>query len=128
MAENPYYRFFRRLHFPMPIRMFDKLPRIPSYKNEYWDGEVRLTPRPNTCNVYLDIDTWTGPPEPDEDLLRKGEIDVRPLQDEDWPHLPKVYHGSFADQQPLCAWNHHAAARASRCIIEWTRLGRDGPI
>jgi GNAT superfamily N-acetyltransferase len=103
VAESPIYRFYRRLKYPLPFRTWRKLPRLPSHKNEYWDGKVRLTPRPKTIDIYLDVSKWSPP-----------------------PLLPKLFHSSFASQQPLCSWNEFAAARASKCVIEWTRLGRDG--
>lgn len=31
------------------------MPRHPSFKHEYWDGKLHWTPRPNTCDVYLDL-------------------------------------------------------------------------
>ena len=53
---------------------------------------------------------------------------LRPLADADWADLPGVYHSAFADLQPLYSWRGPAAERASRAIVNWARLGRDGPL
>ena len=58
MGENPFYRFFRRVSFPLDYKIWRKMPRHPSFKHEYWDGKLHWTPRPNTCDVYLDLDQW----------------------------------------------------------------------
>ena len=129
MADNPFYRFFRHVKLPIRFDEWRRMPRLSSFKNEYWDGHARYTPRPNTCDCYLDLNTWPGPPVDEENrLTRQRLVTIRPLRDDDWPGVPKAFHGAFAQQPPLWQWNQVPAARAARCIIEWTRQGRDGTL
>jgi GNAT superfamily N-acetyltransferase len=129
MSKSPYYRFFRRYHFPLPFGEWRKLPRHLTHKNEYWDGEVRLTPRPKTCDVFLSLSDWSAPINPDsEDRPGRVEVSIRRLADEDWPALSEVFHSAFAQVQPLYSWNSPAAATASRAILRWSKLGQDGPL
>jgi GNAT superfamily N-acetyltransferase len=51
---------------------------------------------------------------------------VRRLDDNDWSDVADTFHAAFAQLPPLCSWNEHAAARASRVIINWARRGGDG--
>jgi hypothetical protein len=128
--SSPFYRFFRRLHHPLPWRMYEKLPRLPNYKNEYWDGELRLTPRPKTCDVLLELPRWAGPPPiPAEDQpLWEAPVRIDRVVEGDWDALPKALQAAFAALPPLASWNVHAAARASRSIMKWSRRGRDGTL
>lgn len=128
MAESPFYRFYRRIDFPLPWKTWEKLPRLPSYKNEYWDGRAHYTPRPRTCDAYLDLSTWPGPPRPQKAIAGRDRVTIRRLREGDWSEVADAFHGAFAAQPPLSSWNKYAARRAARCIIEWTRLGRDGPL
>lgn len=126
MADSPFYRFFRRLSVPMPFDTWRRLPRFATHKNEYWDGAARYTPRLNSCDVYLDLARWTPPPRNDEFLSSWMRVAVRPLKDEDWKELPRVFHAAFCQRQPLASWRSAPAARAARCTINWTRSGGDG--
>ncbi len=130
MSESAFYRLYRRLKYPLPFRTWRRLPRPLSHKNEYWDGHVRLTPRPRTCNVLLRLDGWSPPPpsQADAEWKHRASVTIRRLGDADWAELPGVFHSAFADVQPLYSWRGPAAARASRAIMNWTRLGRDGPL
>lgn len=129
MADSPYYRFFRYIKYPLPFKQWKKLPRLLTHKNEYWDGQVRLSPRPMTCDVILSLREWRPPISPGADERPcRLEIAIRPLQDQDWTELPQLYHSAFAHQQPLYSWNSFAKARASRAIIRHAQLGGDGPL
>lgn len=128
MASSPFYRFFRRFDVRIPFKTWERLPRIPGYKNEYWDGEAHYTPRPKTCDVYLDLQTWHPPPPPADAIRGRQRVTVRRLRDEDWIDLPGLFYGAFARQPPLGSWNKHAGLRAARCVLEWTRRGGDGPL
>jgi hypothetical protein len=129
MADSPYYRFFRYIKCPLPFKQWRKLPRLLTHKNEYWDGHVRLSARPMTCDVILPLAGWQRPISPDADD-RPGQLElaIRTLQDQDWTELPGLYHSAFAHQQPLYSWNSFAAARASRAIIQHAQTGEDGPL
>jgi hypothetical protein len=128
MGEHPFYRFYRRVTFPLERKLFHRMPRHPSFKHEYWDGALHWTPRPHTCEVLLDLDPWQPPPV--DERLSAGEplTRVRRLAESDWPLLPKVFCLAFASWPPLSQWEGPAPLRASRCLMEWTRRGRDGPL
>lgn len=128
-GEHPFYRFFRRVSFPLNSKLWRKMPRHPSFKNEYWDGKLHWTPRPNTCDVYLDLDQWQ-PPQPSERNLptRREPIRVRQLREEDWEKLPRVFCAASRQWPPLSQWDGPAPLRAARSIVEWARRGKDGPL
>ena len=129
MGENPFYRFFRRVSFPLDYKIWRKMPRHPSFKHEYWDGKLHWTPRPNTCDVYLDLDQWQ-PPQPGERKLppRREPIIVRHLREEDWEKLPRVFCAASRQWPPLSQWDGAAPLQAARLIVEWARQGKDGPL
>src|SRR3569623_1506619 len=101
MSESPYYRFYRRVSYRIPFKQWLKLPRIPGYKNEYWDGTARLTPRPHTCDMFLNLANWSPPPELAEVFRGRDEVAVRALREQDWPELPRAFLSAFGNQPPL---------------------------
>ena len=129
MSEHPFYRFFRPASFPLDPKLWRKMPRHPSFKHEYWDGKLHWTPRPNTCDVYLDLEQWQ-PPQPGESSLaaQREPVTVRQLREEDWEKLPRAFCAASIQWPPLSQWDGAAPLRASRCIIEWARRGKDGPL
>jgi GNAT superfamily N-acetyltransferase len=131
MAQSPLFRFYRRLSFPMPIRLWERLPRLATHKNEYWDGCAQMSPRPQMCSVALPLAEWVPPPPPpldEADRPHRPTVAIRRLGSDDWAELPELFLWAFGRLQPLSSWRGGAAARASRAIINWTRLGRDGPL
>ena len=128
MADSPLFRFYRQLKVPMPYKTWRRLPRLASHKNEYWDGFARYTPRPKSCDIYLELAKWAPPAHDDEFLSSRKRVAIRRLNDEDWAELPDVFHSAFCQQQPLWSWEDVAGARAARCTIQWTRSGGDGPV
>jgi hypothetical protein len=126
--DSPFYRFFRRLDYQVPWETWERLPRVSGFKNEYWEGEAHLTPRPKTCDVYLEITKWQMPQVSEPRPWGKAKVELRRLGDEDWQDLPELFFASTAMELPLCLWNGHAAKRGARAIMEWTRLGRDGDL
>ena len=134
MAENPFWRFWRRLTVPMSFRDWERMPRLPSYKNEYWDDAAQYTARPKSAACYLPLDRWGGPPEaePEErwaDAAREPDpVLVRPLEDTDWPELARAFAGAFRDQPPISQWRGGAADRLARVLMNWSRDGKDGPL
>lgn len=128
MGENPFYRFFRPVSFELDHKLWRRMPRHPSFKHEYWNGRLHWTPRPNTCDVFLDLDQWQ-PPQPSEvSLVSRARITVRQVREEDWAMLPRVFCAASSQWPPLSQWEGAAPLRASRVIIEWARRGRDGPL
>jgi GNAT superfamily N-acetyltransferase len=127
MADNPFYRFFRRVSFPLERKLWDRMPRHPGFEHDYWDGALHWTPRPKTCDCFLGLDTWQ-PPQRGELSLPPEEVSVRQLGDEDWKVLPRLFCAAFRHWPPLSQWEGAAPLRASRCIMEWARDGKDGPL
>lgn len=127
MGEHPFYRFFRRIALPVERKLWRKVPRHPLFKHEYWKGELRWTPRLKTCDIYLDLDAWQ-PPRPEERPPWSQELHLRRLGEDDWAELPQLYCAASIQWPPLSQWGGPAASRASRCIIEWVRAGKDGPL
>jgi ribosomal protein S18 acetylase RimI-like enzyme len=129
MPESAIYRFYRFIRYPLPYKLWRKLPRVATHKNEYIGGELWLTPRPKTFDIFLKLDGWS-PPKPAENAFRSHpiQVSISPLTDGDWPELAEVYHSAFAYLQPLWSWNDHAAATASRAVMRSTRRGDDGPL
>ena len=132
MPENPYYRFFRRIDLPVSFEQWDRLPRVAGFKNEYWDGHARYSPRPNSAAMELDLRAWAGSPAFRDVLDAPREKDdavtIRPLTADDWPEMVSPFVGAFGQMPPLCQWRGAAPLRAARAILDWTRLGRDGPL
>jgi len=129
MGEHPYYRFFRRVSFPLSYDLWRKMPRHPSFKHEYWDGKLHWTPRPNTCDVYLNLDHWQPPPADEKSLrVRRERITIRQLHEEDWEKVPRVFCAASRQWPPLSQWDGAAPLRAARAIVEWARRGKDGPL
>jgi len=114
MGEHPYYRFFRPVSFELDCKLWRRMPRHPLFKHEYWNGKLHWTPRPNTCDVYLDLEQWQ-PPEPGEAsrVARRDPVVVRQLQEEDWEKLPRVFCAASGQWPPLSQWDGPAARRAS---------------
>jgi hypothetical protein len=126
--DNPFYRFFRPVSFLLEHRLWRKMPRHPSFKHEYWDGKLHWTPRPNTCDIYLDLAQWKPPPPSAFRAPRREDLTVRQMQEEDWPKLPRTFCAAAIQHPPLSQWDGPAPLRASRCIIQWARDGKDGPL
>jgi GNAT superfamily N-acetyltransferase len=129
MGDNPFYRFFRPVSCPLDLKLWRKMPRHPSFKHEYWNGKLHWTPRPNTCDVYLDLSRWRAPAQAEGRMPSRQEpTTLRRLQEKDWEKLPRVFCAASRQWPPLSQWNGPAPLRAARVIIEWARRGKDGPL
>lgn len=129
MGEHPYHRFFRRVSFQLDFKLWRKMPRHPFFKHEYLKGRLHWTPRPNTCDAFLELDRWQMPLASESSLrLRTGPLILRALQDDDWRELPGTFCAASTHWPPLSQWHGSAALRAARCIMEWAQRGRDGPL
>jgi hypothetical protein len=129
MAVSPFYRFMRRFDYPLDWRTWERLPRIPGYKNEYWDGSARLSPRPQTVELLLDLTSPLPAARPSRwSRMLPSDLTIRPLRDDDFRLLPATFFAAFRDRQPLASWNDSAARRAAKTIIEWTRRGNEGAV
>ncbi len=82
----------------MPFGSYMRLPRHPAYKFEYWDGQLRITPRWNSHAMYLTLQAPSA-----EEVVNDGDglAAIRPLASGDWEVLPDVLARAFADAPPL---------------------------
>ena len=127
MGEHPFYRFFRPASFELDPKLWRRMPRHPLFKHEYWNGRLHWTPRPNTCDVYLDLEQWQPPQPADRSLVTKREsVAVRELREEDWAKLPRAFCAASSQWPPLSQWDGAAPLRASRCIIDAGRVDGRG--
>src|SRR4051794_38973933 len=103
MAGNPFYRFFRRHDVPMTWKQWERLPRFPYYKNEYWDGHARYSARIQTVDMYLDLARWKPLNYPPElyTTYRHEPIEIRPFREQDWSKMPAAFYCGFCQQPPL---------------------------
>ncbi len=96
MKRKDVHRWFRPVRAPMSIASYRRLPRHPAYKFEYWDGQLRITPRWNSHAMFLPLRS------PEEAVVPELEgASIRPLQNSDWDVLPNVLALAFADAPPL---------------------------
>ncbi len=108
----------------MPFESYERLPRHPSYKLEYWNGQLRISPRWRSHSFFLELQ----PPEayPQVDDLRMASI--RPLAAGDWETLPEVLAAAFRDAPPLGMLGYRRRVCAARDWLLSTRDGGEGPL
>jgi GNAT superfamily N-acetyltransferase len=112
------------VRLPISWEQFQQLPRNAAYKYEYFDGQALLSPRPRFYHALLSL----AP-------LRKrpltgafADVELRPLQDNDWEALVPVFAGAFHGQQPFSGLDPERRKEAARRSLEFTRSGGDGPL
>ncbi len=115
---------FQTIRLSLSPEEFVRLPRHPAYKYEWITGEVWLSPRPRWYHALLDLDTFNPPPEVD----LSAKLLLRPLQPEDWQHLPSLFSSAFRLVQPFASLDDEARLSAARESLEQTRTGGDGPL
>ena len=110
------------LQLPLTIEQYHQLPRNPAYRYEYIQGKARLTPRAKHYHALLDLASFA------EEKTDIGErIEVRALQDDDWPRLEDIFRGAFSTQQPFGSLDAETLHSAARECLRRTRTGQDGP-
>ncbi len=108
----------------MPVESYERLPRHPSYKLEYWDGQLRISPRWRSHSFFLEL-------RPPEECPRVDDLDVasiRPLAASDWEKLPEVLAAAFRDAPPLGMLGRRRRLCAARDWLLSTRDGGEGPL
>ncbi len=108
----------------MTLESYERLPRHPSYKLEYWGGQLRISPRWRSHCFFLEL----RPPEecPRVDDLRVAAI--RSLVAGDWETLPVVLADAFRDSPPLGMLGDRRRVCAARDWLLSTRDGCEGPL
>jgi GNAT superfamily N-acetyltransferase len=98
---------------------FLRLPRHPSYRYDYEDGQAWLNPRPRYYHALLDLEglALDGP----------AAVALRPLVEADWGELVEVFAASFRMQQPFAGLEEASRHSAARGSLTQTRTGGDGP-
>jgi GNAT superfamily N-acetyltransferase len=109
----------------MSFGSYMRLPRHPAYKFEYWDGQLRITPRWNSHAMYLALRSPSA-----EEVVNDGDglAAIRPLASGDWEVLPEVLARAFADSPPLGVLSSRRRIWAARDWLWSTRDGDDGPL
>lgn len=116
--------WMKRLELPLTFEQFERLPRNPAYKYEYYDERAWLTPRPRYYHALLDLRPLATAP--------LGGLDatavVRPLRADDWEALVPLFGAAFELQPPFGALDDEQRTAAARKSLEFTRTGGDGPV
>jgi GNAT superfamily N-acetyltransferase len=124
MKENDVDRWFRPVRVPMSFESYNRLPRHPAYKFEFWDGQLRITPRWKSHSMFRTL----GPPEARERGDDAANVSIRPLVISDWDVLPEVLAIAFRDAPPLGMLGSRRRLWAARDWLRDTRDGGGGPL
>lgn len=114
--------WFSAIELPLTWQQFWQLPRNPAYKYEYFDGRGWLTPRPKSCHAMLDLRTFINPIAVDDKLL------IRPLQDTDWPSLPRLFAAAVHRVQPFASLTDEKRLSAAQDCLGHTQAFGEGPL
>lgn len=115
-------RWFGSLRAPMSIASFRRLPRHAAYKFEYWDGQLRISPRWQSHGFFLGLRPPGGAPVVDP----PEGVRVRLLAADDWDTLPEVLAVAFADAPPLGMLGVRRRLWAACGWLRETREGDEG--
>jgi GNAT superfamily N-acetyltransferase len=119
-----YERWFRPLRVSMSFESYKLLPRHPAYTFEYWDSQLRISPRWQSHSMFLEI----RPPETRSQADDSCIASVRPLVTGDWKVLPEVLAEAFQDTPPLGTLGWRRRVYAARDWLYATRDGSEGPL
>jgi GNAT superfamily N-acetyltransferase len=124
MSDKDAYRWYRHIRAPMSFESYDRLPRHPSYKFEYWDGQLRISPRWRSHRFFLELKAPEECEKGDEGRIAT----IRPLAAADWEKLPEVLAAAFRDSPPLGMLGYKRRVWAARDWLRSTRDGSEGPL
>jgi GNAT superfamily N-acetyltransferase len=116
--------WFEVLRLPISFELFRSLPQNPAYKYEYLGEYALLSPRPKSYHARLELKPTPAP----EIIEAWRPVVVRPLQDDDWERLPKLFSAAFHRVQPFAGLADERRLVAARLCLEKTRSGGDGPL
>jgi len=117
--------WFSAIKLPLTWEQFWQLPQNPAYKYEYFDGHARLSPRPKSHHVVLDLRTFARPI---AEMATDDKVAIRPLQDADWQQLPRLFAAAFHRVQPFASLTDDDRLAAAEDCLGHTREGGDGPV
>ena len=104
---------------------FRELPRNPAYRYDYLDGEALLSPRAKHYHAVLESGEAPAAPEP---LTIAAALNLRPIGENDWPLLPRLFADAFRVTQPFACLDDDMLREAARQSLTRTRIGNDGPL
>ena len=120
--------WFRVLRFKITFDEFERLPRHPAYKQEYYDDQCVLTPRPKGYHAMMKLADFAPPDGPPPIGSSFKAVQVRRLRDEDWGDLPDLFAGAFHRTVPFDSLDDDERVEAARDCLAHTRSSGDGPL
>jgi GNAT superfamily N-acetyltransferase len=109
------------VNLPMSRADFDRLPRNPAYRFDYWECQARLTPRPKFYHAVLDLARFgSREPQPAGTTLRPAEVS-------DFADLEQLFCQAFDRHQPFAGLDPIHRLEAGRQVLARCRDGGDGP-
>ena len=117
--------FYADLKLKMDYDSFCKLPRIPGYKSEYFNGETVLIPRPKAVRMTYDLTRLLqhNPVTP-----QKKTLEIRELESDDWDFLVVPMLSAFAYIQPFKTMEKQGANLSMAECLTRTRKGQYGEL
>jgi len=119
------HEWFSAIELPVTRQQFRQLPQNPAYKYEYIEGHAWLSPRPKSYHAALDLPAFARPI---ADMATDDTLVIRPLQDADWPHLPKLFAAAFHRVQPFASLTDANRLAAAEDCLGRTRESAEGPL
>jgi ribosomal protein S18 acetylase RimI-like enzyme len=111
--------WMRGLQLIMTLDQFHALPRNSAFRYEYLGGTAYITPRARHYHAMLDL---CARPEKSVSGIR-----LRPVTNDDWDNLVRVFASAFARVEPFASLDFDALCRAASQCLTRTRAGGDGP-
>jgi len=118
-------KWFSTIELPLAFEQFKRLPQNPAYKYEYFSDRTWLTPRPKSYHALLDLRSFSRPI---ANMATDEDVGIRPLADEGWQRLPRLFAAAFGRVQPFASLADEARLQAAEESLEQTRDGADGPL
>jgi GNAT superfamily N-acetyltransferase len=113
------------IELPIAFSDFERLPRNPAYKYEFFDGRAVLTPRPRYQRAVLELPASVTPTMASS---RLSGVTIRPLAPGDWTSLPELLSAAFDSVPPLVTLDTNRRIDVARECVEHTRIGGDGSV
>lgn len=117
--------WFRTMELPIAFSDFERLPRHPAYKYEFFDGRAVLTPRPRYQRAVLELPASLTPTSASS---QPSGVTIRALAPGDWTSLPELLSAAFHGVPPLVTLGADRRLDVARECLERTRMGGDGSV
>jgi GNAT superfamily N-acetyltransferase len=117
--------WFRTIELPMAFSDFERLPRNPTYKYEFFGGRAVLTPRPRYQRAVLELPASRAPTSA---ANRLSGVTIRRLAPGHWASLPELLSAAFEGVPPLVTLDTDRRLDVARECVEHTRMGGDGSV